>query len=295
MKKARTGFIVETMEAASAAGVTHAARAATVRHGACTVTTVKIESDDDAKLFEREKGTYVTVETDRVYRITDNDFESIVTVLADIMRSLMPKSAGRILIAGIGNRAITADSLGPKCVDRIIVTRGFEKVMPELINDGTYASVSAICSNVFGVTGIESAELIGGIAKMLKPSLIIVIDALASTSVKRLCKTIQLSDTSLTPGGGVDNARGKISPDNLGIPVLSVGMPTVMDVAAILSNAGCTEEKARELLGQFGDSMIAMPTRIDSATDTAAKLIAFAVNKALHRDMTTEDILRFLY
>ena len=175
------------------------------------------------------------------------------------------------------------------------MTRGFEKVMPELINDGTYASVSAICSNVFGVTGIESAELIGGIAKMLKPSLIIVIDALASTSVKRLCKTIQLSDTSLTPGGGVDNARGKISPDNLGIPVLSVGMPTVMDVATILSNAGCTEEKARELLGQFGDSMIAMPTRIDSATDTAAKLIAFAVNKALHRDMTTEDILRFLY
>lgn len=295
MKKLRTGLLLETIEAASAANVAYAARADKVRHGACTVTTVKIDSDKDSELFEREKGTYITVETDRVYQITDDEFEDIVDVISNVIRSLMPKKPGRILIAGIGNRSVTADSLGPKCVDRIIVTRGFEKVMPEIIKDGTYSSVSAICSNVFGVTGIESAELIGGIADMLKPSLIIVVDALATTSVSRLCKTIQISDTSLTPGGGVDNARSRISPDDLDTPVISVGMPTVIDVRSILSESGCSEKSIKEGLSEYEDSMIAMPARIDSATDIAAKLIAFAINKALHRDMTTEDILRFLY
>lgn len=295
MKKLRTGLLLETIEAASAANVAYAARADKVRRGACTVTTVKIDSDKDSELFEREKGTYITVETDRVYQITDDEFEDIVDVISNIIRSLMPKKPGRILIAGIGNRSVTADSLGPKCVDRIIVTRGFEKVMPEIIKDGTYSSVSAICSNVFGVTGIESAELIGGIADMLKPSLIIVVDALATTSVSRLCKTIQISDTSLTPGGGVDNARSRISPDDLDTPVISVGMPTVIDVRSILSESGCSEKSIKEGLSEYEDSMIAMPARIDSATDIAAKLIAFAINKALHKDMTTEDILRFLY
>ena len=295
MKKLRTGLLLETIEAASAANVAYAARADKVRHGACTVTTVKIDSDKDSELFEREKGTYITVETDRVYQITDDEFEDIVDVISNVIRSLMPKKPGRILIAGIGNRSVTADSLGPKCVDRIIVTRGFEKVMPEIIKDGTYSSVSAICSNVFGVTGIESAELIGGIADMLKPSLIIVVDALATTSVSRLCKTIQISDTSLTPGGGVDNARSRISPDDLDTPVISVGMPTVIDVRSILSESGCSEKVIKEGLSEYEDSMIAMPARIDSATDIAAKLIAFAINKALHKDMSTEDILRFLY
>lgn len=295
MKKLRTGLLLETIEAASAANVAYAARADKVRHGACTVTTVKIDSDKDSELFEREKGTYITVETDRVYQITDEEFEDIVDGISNVIRSLMPKKPGRILIAGIGNRSVTADSLGPKCVDRIIVTRGFEKVMPEIIKDGTYSSVSAICSNVFGVTGIESAELIGGIADMLKPSLIIVVDALATTSVSRLCKTIQISDTSLTPGGGVDNARSRISPDDLDTPVISVGMPTVIDVKSILSQAECSEKAIKDGLLEYEDSMIAMPARIDSATDIAAKLIAFAINKALHKDMSTEDILRFLY
>lgn len=295
MEKIRTGLILESIEAADAAKVSHSTYAQTKKHDACTVTTVKLDDDKDAGDFGREKGTYITVEFERVYRITDKDFESIVTVLADIIRSLMPKEHGRILIAGIGNRQITPDSLGPKCVDRIIVTRGFEKVMPELISNGTYSSVSAICSNVFGVTGIESAELIGGIAKMLDPSLIIVIDALATTSVSRLCRTVQISDTSLIPGGGVDNARKRISPDNLDTPVISIGMPTVIDVSTILSCAGCDKSETEKQLGQYMNSMIAMPSRIDSATDTAARLIAFAVNKALHRDMSTEDILRFLY
>ena len=106
---------------------------------------------------------------------------------------------------------------------------------------------------------------------------------------------MQISDTSLTPGGGVDNARKRISPDNLDTPVISIGMPTVMDVSSILSGAGCPQTEIKKQLGEYSDSMIAMPSRIDSATDIAAKLIAFAVNKALHRDLSTEDILRFLY
>lgn len=294
MKNERTGLLIDSMET-SVSGVADGTRSEILKAGPCTVTTVRLDSDEKAKAFGREKGTYITIETDRVYRVTDNDFEAVVDVLSGQITSLMPVDMSRVLVAGLGNREITADSLGPKSIDRIVVTRGYERTMPQLFDSGDYASVCAISANVFGVTGIESAELIGGIVATVKPSLVIVIDALATASVNRLCKTIQLSDTSLTPGGGVDNARKKISPDDFRVPIISIGMPTVIDASALLKNAGCSEKNIFNALGDDEDAMIAMPARIDSATDAAAKMIAFAVNKSLHQKMSTEDILRFLY
>ena len=292
MNNSRTGLLIDSMEAAYAAGALQRSQAKRTEKGPCTVTTVRLEDKEDIKRYGREKGTYVTIETDRVYKITDDDFETVVDVIKGEILSLMPEKRERILVAGLGNREITADSLGPKCIDRMIVTRSLESAMPQLIQSGGFSSVSAISANVFGVTGIESAELIDGIVSVISPSLVIVVDALATSSVSRLCKTIQISDTSIIPGGGVDNARKKISADEFGTKMISIGMPTVIDAATLLTNAGYSREKA---VKEVGDDLIAMPMKIDSATDTAAKLIAFALNKALQGDIPTEDILKFLY
>ncbi len=295
VKKKRTGLIIESNEFAEFNG-TNGINSKIEEYESCTVTTVNVDNDHSAKLLGREKGKYITIETDNIYRITDSDFDEIVNHTADSIRKMIKISdSGRVLIAGIGNREITPDSLGPKCIDRIIVTRGLENTQPQLLGKTGFSSVCAICANVFGVTGIESAEITEGIAKILKPELIIIIDALATVSLSRLCKTVQISNTSLTPGGGVDNSREEISSQKLNTPIISIGMPTVIDVKSILQNAKIEESSIPDILEDYEDSLIAVPANIDTATDTAAKLIAFSINKALHHDMSTEDILKFLY
>ena len=285
MKNSRTGLIIETMELATMNSNTNIPLAKTENHTSCKVTTVDIKTDEQSKSLKREKGSYITVEFDKTYRITDDDFEELIGVIADKIRHFSDEFFGkRIVVAGIGNKNITADSVGPKSIERIIVTRALENT--EFISSGCFGNVSAIAADVFGVTGIESAELIEGISKVLNPSLIIVIDALATTSLSRLCKTIQISNTSLTPGGGVDNARKSISTNNLKVPVISIGIPTVIDVCDFLKS---------DIKTEYDDSLVAMPARIDDATDMGAKIIAFSLNKALHNNLPVEDILKFLY
>jgi len=285
MEISRTGLIIETMELAKQKSNHNIPSAKKEKHDCCSVTTVIVETDDEAQQLNREKGKYITVEFGKTYSITDDDFEKVVDVVADKIKMLSDRYFGkRIVVAGIGNENITADSIGPKCIERIIVTRALENT--EYISKDCFGNVAAIAADVFGITGIESAELIEGIATVLKPALIIVVDALATTSLSRLCKTIQISDTSLVPGGGVDNARKRISPDNLNVPIISIGIPTVIDVCNIVNSDVDTE---------FNDSLVAMPARIDDATDMGAKLIAFSLNKALHNNLSVDDILKFLY
>ncbi len=285
MNNSRTGLIIETMELATMDPTIDVPLSKTENYTACTVTTVDVKTDNQASALKREKGSYITVEFNKTYCITDEDFENVVDVIAQKIKLFSDEFFGkRIVVAGIGNKNITADSIGPKSVERIIVTRSLENT--EFISKDCFGNVSAIAADVFGVTGIESAELIEGIANVLKPSLIIVVDALATTSLSRLCKTVQISNTSLVPGGGVDNARKSISPDNLSVPIISIGIPTVIDVCDIMKSDIDTE---------FDDSLVAMPARIDDATDTGAKLIAFSLNKALHNNLSIDDILKFLY
>ncbi len=280
MNKARTGLIIESIELASSNHAESKIDSKIQNYNACKVTTVYVKNEQHAKALNREIGEYVTVEFEKAYQITDSDFDIVVDVLAkEISRFTNKHKGNRILVTGIGNKNITADSIGPKSIERIIVTRALENT--EFIANDCFSNVSAISADVFGVTGIESAEIIKGISTVLKPSLIIVIDALATTSLSRLCKTVQISNTSLTPGGGVDNARKQISSKTLDVPMLSIGMPTVIDVASLA--------KTNE------NNLVAMPIRIDDATDVGAKIIAFALNKALHNGLTTEDILKFLY
>ena len=285
MDNKRTGLIIETMEAATMQLQPNLPSTTEENFGFCKATSVTIETDEHSKMLSREKGCYITVEFNKTYCITDDDFENVVDVIANKIKLFSDKYFGnRIVVAGIGNKNITADSIGPKSVERIIVTRSLENT--EFISTDCFGNVSAIAADVFGVTGIESAELIEGIASVLKPALIIVIDALATTSLSRLCKTVQISNTSLVPGGGVDNARKKISPHNLNVPIISIGIPTVIDVCDIFES---------DIKTEYDQSLVAMPSRIDDITDTGAKLIAFSLNKALHNGLSLDDILKFLY
>ncbi len=285
MDSKRTGLIIETMEAATLKSQSNLPSSTEEDFGFCNVTTVNIETDEESRAIKREKGSYITVEFEKTYCITDDDFEKVVDVIAGKIKLFSDKYFGnRIVVAGIGNKNITADSIGPKSVERIIVTRSLENT--EFISKDCFGNVSAIAADVFGVTGIESAELIEGIAYVLKPSLIIVVDALATTSLSRLCKTVQISNTTLVPGGGVDNARKKISPKNLNVPIVSIGIPTVIDVCDIFES---------DMKAEYDESLVAMPARIDDATDTGAKLIAFSLNKALHNSLEVDDILKILY
>lgn len=255
------------------------------KYNSCRVTTVRIENDEQAKRILRERGTYITIEFKKTCGISDEDFENVVDVISLNIKKFTDEYKGqRIIVVGIGNRNITADSIGPKTIDRIIVTRALE--CTEFIGESLFGNVCAISADVFGVTGIESAELIEGLANILKPKLIVVVDSLATTSVSRLCKSVQISNTSLIPGGGIKNDREIISPQKINVPIVSIGIPTVINVMSLIDK--------KEETNDF-DDLIAIPPRIDDMTDSGAKLISFALNKALHSDLETEDILKFLY
>ncbi len=255
----------------------------------CTVNEVFVENEKGAAYLGRERGRYVTVDTEKSYEIGEPAFEEIADSLATCLREML-KGFERILILGIGNPNITPDSLGAKAVERLMVTRPLDP------RPASFTQVSALAAPVFGVSGVESAELAEGLVQVLKPDAVILIDAMATGRLERLCKTIQLADVGLTPGGGVDNARKEISKRTLGVPVFSIGMPTVVDCRVLLLHAvGEDWEKYGENLHPYEESLIATPRQMELATDMGAKLIAFAINKALHGNLSTEEILRYLY
>ncbi len=255
----------------------------------CTVTEVTVEDEEGAAAIGREQGRYITIETAKTYEIGEPAFEEIAAALAGKLKTMLA-DRGRILILGIGNPAITPDSLGAKAVDRLMITR------PLAERPAEFSESAAIAAPVFGVSGIESAELAEGLVQSIRPDCVILIDALATGRLERLCKTIQLADVGLTPGGGVDNARRELSARTLGVPVLSIGMPTVVDCRALLRYAiGENWEQYGLNLHPYEENLIATPREMALATDMGAKLISFALNKAMHGDLSTEEILKYLY
>ncbi|MBQ6823333.1 MAG: GPR endopeptidase [Clostridia bacterium] len=244
----------------------------------CTLTEVTVEDADGAAALGREEGRYITLETAKSYEIGEPAFEEISTVLAERLREMVGERR-RLLILGIGNPRITPDSLGAKTVERLILTEG----------------LAALAAPVYGICGIEAAELAEGLVQSLQPELVILIDAMATGRLERLCQTVQLADSGLTPGGGVENARKEISKETLGVPVLSIGMPTVVDCRALLRHVTADWEALCPKLSPFEESLIATPRQMEQATDMGARIIAFALNKAIHGDLSTEEILKYLY
>lgn len=250
------------------------------------ITKIKISDEEGSKNLGKPIGTYITVEIpDLIFSSPAS--EDVICTIADELRSLLPKS-GTVLVVGLGNDKITPDSIGPESVSAIFATRHIEKEFISSTGLDSLRHVACFTPGVLGKTGIESAESIKGIVKAVNPVAIIVIDALAARRVSRLGKTIQFSDTGICPGSGIGNKRNAVTKETMGVPVISVGIPTVVNAQTLINDF---VEKSCKLNLHEDEDMIVTPREIDSVVEKASKIISATVNKALQPQLTVDEIL----
>lgn len=272
-----------------------------------SVSRVEIKNDKGAKEIGKKIGTYVTVECPELYNKDDNLIAKVAHTFADEITRMMGGFGHmeNILIIGLGNRNVTPDALGPLVCEKVFVSRHIKKYIPNMI-DSRVAEVSAIAPGVLGVTGLETAEVIDGVVGNIKPDMIVVIDALASRSISRIGTSLQVSNVGISPGSGIGNKRKAIDQETLGIPVLAVGIPMVVYAytiaseillsAAIKSNTN--DNQIKNVINMIqdieGSDMIVTPKNIDMLIDNASDLIARSLNFSIHKDLSEEEIKRFM-
>lgn len=254
----------------------------TVRRGIKT-TTVRIVSEEGVQQLHKPIGTYVTLELEELNRHKLKAFGRITETLAGELAALMklPPDAS-VLVVGLGNPDVTPDSIGPRCLKRLFVTRHLRQSIPDSF--GTLRTVSALQPGVMGSTGMESAEIVRAVISKTHPDCMIAIDALAAREVSRICSTVQLSDTGLTPGSGIGNRRAALTQQELGIPVFAIGTPTVTEAAGFFP-----EERKWEAA-----DCIITPRSIDEKADQIAALLAGSINLALHSGLSRDQIAQFV-
>lgn len=253
------------------------------------VTTIEIINEDGERLIGKPQGKYITIETDRLYKSSES-FSVAADVLSRKLRSLLPDE-GTVLVAGLGNENITPDALGPKVMNLLLATRHIGSDLAESLGLGDLRSVAGIVPGVLGKTGIETVETIDGVVKKISPVCVIVIDALASRNTARLGTTVQLCNTGVAPGSGVGNKRKGITAESLGVPVIAIGVPTVVDALTMASDI---LEKVQVSFDEREFSqhrqMMVTPKEIDSLIDNSAHLVAMGINMALQKNLTPEEI-----
>ena len=286
------------------------------------LTHVRILSEEGSRLMGKLKGNYITLESEMLKKNDAECHEKIIKILADNIRSLVKiGEEDCILVAGLGNWNITPDALGPKVVSKILVTRHLQGTLPKEI-ETTVRPVAAVSPGVMGITGIETGEILKGIVDKLQPTLLIAIDALAARRSNRINAAIQLSDTGIAPGAGVGNKRMTLDKETLGIPVIAIGVPTVVDAATlvndtmdkILESMTAQTEKGSdfyqmlrtleqeekyhlitEILDPYTGNMFVTPKEVDAVVDRLANIIANSINIAVHPGITMEDINKYVW
>lgn len=243
---------------------------------------VEILSEEGARALGKPRGTYLTLDVSPFFRHEAESFSRVTRAIGDLLRPLLPQK-GTVLVAGIGNAAMTPDALGPRTLDHLLITRHLGSVLPD------FRSVAAIAAGVLGTTGIEVAEWVKGAAHRVRPEAVILVDALAARSVDRLCTTVQIADSGLVPGSGVGNHRMALSRDSLGVPVISVGVPTVVEAATLVRDLTGRDE---DLKGK--GTLFVTPDSIDIKIRDLAKLIGYGIDLALHPDLAEEDLAALL-
>lgn len=265
------------------------------------VDTVRITNKKASEVSGKPVGRYVTVTTGEVWKSGKDDFEKLAKTLGEILREMLPDD-GLCLVAALGNEKIAADAVGPASAANLIVSRHIKLLDKELYNSLGLGECACMVTGVMGDTGAEAYELIKGAVDIIKPSSVVVIDALASRNVERLAKTVQISDSGILPGSGVGNARHEISERTLGVPTVSVGVPTVVEAVTlcmdILSESlpedrdvyNYIEEKIPGNLGRF----FVCPKETDKIIKSMAKLVGYSLNFAFHKGMTLSEMDEFL-
>ena len=267
---------------------------------------VKITNTNGEQAIGKPIGNYITIDVKKLKIASEDDIQKVSEVVSSELRNLIDKHIQKqdeILVVGLGNVYVTPDSLGPKVINEIDVTRHLINYLPQYVEEGT-RPVCAVAPGVLGTTGIETIEILKGIVDNTKPKMIMVIDALASRSIERISSTIQISDTGIVPGAGVGNTRKEISKSTLGIPVIAIGIPTVVDLGTIIdegldifitklqekaeSNEYLNKlkeqdnyEEIKEALAPNDYNMIVTPKEIDDLIENMKDVIARGINFAV--------------
>lgn len=285
------------------------------------ITKVSILNEDGAKKMGKPVGTYITLDIPEFTAYDGGLMDDVSKVLGRTLKRLINMKDDMLaLVVGLGNWKVTPDALGPKVTEGIMVTRHLKDVMPDVIDDSVY-KVAAIAPGVLGVTGVETGEIIKGLVEKIKPDVVVCIDALASRKIDRVNRTIQISDTGISPGAGVGNNRMRINEESLGVKVIAIGVPTVVDAATIANDTidlvlddlinqseegkdfynmlkkVNKEEKSkliREVLNPYVGDLVVTPKEVDLMIDSLSKIIANGINIGLQPNMTMEDINKFL-
>lgn len=252
------------------------------------ISQLHVTSEEGEAILGKPQGRYITLDVGKVWLKSDEDFERAAALLADELRALVRSKIDNpdcILVVGLGNRFITSDAVGPLAIKNLTVSRHIKELDPPLFEALATLPIAAIAPGVVGQTGIETAELIRGTAERITPSVILCIDALAAKSVERLAVTVQLSDNGIAPGSGIGNQRQAIDEAFLGVPVIAIGVPTVVDsstmVFGMLEKAGVTElsEPLKAEL-ENGRSFFVTLKDADTASAEMARLIARGIHLA---------------
>ena len=251
--------------------------AVTENCGGINVTRVRIYNENGEKALGKAQGTYVTIETPQI-RYSVEEYNKAVEIIAKELAD-MAGNTSLTLVAGLGNREITPDALGCEVVSGLLVTNHMKQYMDKAFAQELKA-VCAVAPGVLGTTGIETVQIIKGITDTVKPDLVIAVDALAAADIKRVCTTIQIADTGIQPGAGVGNNRKGLNHETLGVKVIAVGVPTVIDAAAI------TNEQIPEELAP----LMITTKDIDLVIEKMAKAVANGINKALQPKLSLKDI-----
>ena len=250
------------------------------------VSRISVTNKNGEKAVGKPMGEYVTVEVAPFARQAQFIDDSLDALVTEIRRFLPEK--GSVLVAGLGNMKITPDALGPKCASMIFSTRHITGEIQKATGLYGLRCVSSVSTGVTGDTGVEAGELLKGIIDGVKPDTVITVDALAARSVSRLGNTVQMCSTGIVPGSGVGNARREISEKTLGVPVVAIGVPTVVDAATLVADYSGDVSFVSD---NGTENMMVTPREIDLMIERAAKLTALAINCALQPDISPEDML----
>ncbi|MFR5361946.1 MAG: GPR endopeptidase [Butyricicoccus sp.] len=290
----RTDLAVEAIENhKTAAALPHVRQSDRTLEG-FAVHEVRILSEDAAREIGKPQGRYLTLELDALIRREEDAFPRACKALSTLLRELLPHpNDGPVLIAGLGNRMITPDAIGPQTADHVIATRHLVAQSPAIFAD--WRPVSALAPGVLGQTGVETGEVICGVLDRVRPAAVIAVDALAAGRLSRLLRTVQLADTGITPGAGVGNARAALNEQTLSVPVIAVGVPTVVDGATLAHEISSQlGQPACEALDDLSQPVMITTRDIDREVADISRMIGYAVNMALHPHLSVADIDLYL-
>lgn len=323
----RTDLALEARELAGGrdGGAIPGVQSETVEEDGVYITKIEITSEQGQQALGKQQGHYLTIEVPGL-RQKDTDLQDrVATLFAKHFETYMKQANvgqdSKVLIVGLGNWNVTPDALGPIVVENVMVTRHYFELMPDQVAPG-YRQVSAVAPGVLGTTGIETSEIVQGIVEKSKPDVVIAIDALASKALERVNTTIQISDTGIHPGSGIGNKRMGLTKESLGVPVIAIGVPTVVYASTIVNStlelltqnfnkqtsntsailgvvAEMSEqerlEMVREVLNPLGHDLLVTPKEIDQFIEDIANIIASGLNAALHEAVDNDNVSAYTH